>query len=81
MKEKKAYLKTYGEGTCPICGEKFEKKRGNQIYCSKTCKKKHDAKLQMEYARRRYANDPEFRKVNSEYRKKYYRKMKGMADA
>lgn len=81
MAETKTYLKKFGKGKCPMCGKEFEKKMCNQIYCGKECKLKHDNILHMEYAKRRYQADPEFRKRSSEYRKKYYRKMKGIADA
>ena len=81
MKEKKAYLKDYGNATCPICGKEFEKARKNQVYCSKDCKKIHDRKLQVDYMRRRYNGDPEFRKTVLKYKRDYYEKNKAKKNA
>ena len=74
--DKKPYLKKYGKGKCKTCGKVFEKNRPNAVYCCKECKKKNDAKLQIEYSRRRYRSDPEFRAKASEYHRKYYQKKK-----
>lgn len=79
--EKKPYIKKYGKGKCKVCGNEFEKTRCNQVYCCNECKRKGNAAMQVEYARRRYRLDPEFRKKHSEYHKKYYQKKKAESDA
>ena len=79
--KKKPYIKKYGKGECKVCGKEFEKIRCNQVYCCDACKRKGNTVMQVEYARRRYRLDPEFRKKHSEYHKKYYQKRKAKADA
>jgi len=74
--EKKTYLKEYGTAVCPICEKEFKKICYNSVYCSKECKKANDRKKHVDYARRRYAGDPEFRKKICDYKKKYYAKTK-----
>ena len=76
--KKKPYLKTYGKGKCKTCGKAFTKERPNSAYCCKECKRKNDVKLQVEYSRRRYKADPEFRAKAREHCRKYYMKMKGL---
>lgn len=50
---------------CPICGKEFERRIGKigrkQIYCSKECKNKRDVKKTVEYLKKRYRKDEEFR--------------------
>lgn len=79
--EKKPYIKKYGKGKCKICGKEFEKLRCNQVYCCEGCKRKGNSAMQMEYARRRYQLDPEFRRKHSEYYKRHYLKKKAESDA
>ena len=76
MSEKKTYIKTYGNAVCSTCGKEFEKFRCNQVYCCKDCKYEHDKKVQTEYSRRRYNEDPEYREMVQGYRKKWYEKKK-----
>lgn len=76
----KNYLKEYGVIECSICGKNFIKTKCNQLYCSKECKRKRNNELHVEYARRRYAGDPEFRERQRSYRKKYYQKRKENAE-
>lgn len=75
--DNKPYLKKYGKCKCKTCGKVFDKSRPNSAYCCKECKKKHDTKLQIEYSRRRYRSDPEFRAKASEYHRKYYQRKNG----
>lgn len=79
--KKKPYIKTYGKSKCKVCGKEFEKTRCNQVYCCHECKRKGNSAMQIEYARRRYQLDPEFRKKHSEYHRRYYLKKKAEADA
>ena len=78
--DNKPYIKTYGKGECKICGKEFEKIRCNQVYCCHECKRKGNTAMQIDYARRRYKLDPEFRRKHHEYNKKYYQKRKAKAD-
>lgn len=78
--DNKPYIKKYGKGECKICGKEFEKIRCNQVYCCHECKRKGNTAMQIDYARRRYKLDQEFRRKHHEYNKKYYQKRKAKAD-
>lgn len=29
-----------GEGTCPVCGKRFERRSRSHVYCSRACRRK-----------------------------------------